>query len=536
VASNLRTLRVENFTGGLNYRTDVFHLDEGESPDMLNMDIDPRGGLRMRPGCRRSGNPVSTGSVHNITAYNTSTIIFAAVDFNTSIYSLYTSTNGASPTLLGGGVTFSNSTATRGKIFASWDAKDPTLYVARYDAAAYRSRSIGPGVLTISAAGAWQDSLSTPTGTHMPISKHVASHVDRLWVANTTEDGVAYLNRVRFSHPNFPESWRQIDYIDIIEGSGGITAIVPDGDRLLVFKPNSIHAIYGYDTDTFQVTKISDTLGASLGTHVARHIDGMVYFFSWPNGVFRIEGTGITDCFSRLRQAAEFGTMLGGDGGYTDVDLWSAGRRIWFNVDTAGGGNPSGTFVLHTDMAGQGSVGPWTRRRYQMTAGANSGVNSGPIVEIPSYGTSPQVFFGGRSLGIVLYRLDFSRQQGDTTAFQDYGTDNTPRNYASYFLTKWIDMGAISVRKMWRRPDYMFDQVKAQTALTIDAYQDWDESAPARTSSVVLAANATYTGTELKRGSQLGLAKSVALKITGPGGLYWALGAISFKYLPRRVR
>lgn len=36
---------LESFSGGLNLRADQFDLEENESPDMLNVSIDPRGGL-----------------------------------------------------------------------------------------------------------------------------------------------------------------------------------------------------------------------------------------------------------------------------------------------------------------------------------------------------------------------------------------------------------------------------------------------------------------------------------------------------------
>ena len=35
---------LENFSGGLNLRSDQFNLAPNESPEMLNVDVDPRGG------------------------------------------------------------------------------------------------------------------------------------------------------------------------------------------------------------------------------------------------------------------------------------------------------------------------------------------------------------------------------------------------------------------------------------------------------------------------------------------------------------
>ena len=37
---------LEAFTGGLNLRSDQFNLNDNESPDLLNVIVDPRGGIR----------------------------------------------------------------------------------------------------------------------------------------------------------------------------------------------------------------------------------------------------------------------------------------------------------------------------------------------------------------------------------------------------------------------------------------------------------------------------------------------------------
>ena len=39
-----------DFTGGLNLRADQFNLGETESPSLLNVSVDPRGGVRRRNG------------------------------------------------------------------------------------------------------------------------------------------------------------------------------------------------------------------------------------------------------------------------------------------------------------------------------------------------------------------------------------------------------------------------------------------------------------------------------------------------------
>lgn len=53
-----------DFTGGINFRADQFQLAPNESPNMLNVEIDPRGGIFSRAGYQKKNtDPVSIGGV-----------------------------------------------------------------------------------------------------------------------------------------------------------------------------------------------------------------------------------------------------------------------------------------------------------------------------------------------------------------------------------------------------------------------------------------------------------------------------------------
>ena len=53
MVNRLEPLNLMDFTGGLNLRRNQFQLAENESPDLLNVDIDPRGGFYTRKGWQR---------------------------------------------------------------------------------------------------------------------------------------------------------------------------------------------------------------------------------------------------------------------------------------------------------------------------------------------------------------------------------------------------------------------------------------------------------------------------------------------------
>ena len=54
---------LENFSGGSNLRSDQFNLAPNESPEMLNVDVDPRGGIKMRLGVVKRNSTVLSDRV-----------------------------------------------------------------------------------------------------------------------------------------------------------------------------------------------------------------------------------------------------------------------------------------------------------------------------------------------------------------------------------------------------------------------------------------------------------------------------------------
>jgi hypothetical protein len=60
--SQLAIQRYDDFTGGLNLRADQFQLQKNESPDLLNVEIDPRGGVFSRGGMHRLNTTAVAGT------------------------------------------------------------------------------------------------------------------------------------------------------------------------------------------------------------------------------------------------------------------------------------------------------------------------------------------------------------------------------------------------------------------------------------------------------------------------------------------
>ena len=62
---------LESFSGGLNLRSDQFNLADNESPDMLNVTVDPRGGIRMRDGVDRRNTTALSADVKGMWGFHT---------------------------------------------------------------------------------------------------------------------------------------------------------------------------------------------------------------------------------------------------------------------------------------------------------------------------------------------------------------------------------------------------------------------------------------------------------------------------------
>jgi len=104
----------------------------------------------------------------------------------------------------------------------------------------------------------------------------------------------------------------------------------------------------------------------------------------------------------------------------------------------------------------------------------------------------------------------------------------------------------MTASKFWRRPELMVRQLGEDTSLTVQVFHDWNRSTVDRSFTVALASQEIaggYSswvqpdlGADLVKGSNLGLAKAVQLKVSGAGGQPWGVNAIAYKFNPRRSR
>lgn len=525
-----KSISLNDFTGGLNYRSDQFNMSEKESPDLLNVDVDPKGGVRQRRGVTAFNSTTLADDVTGLWGLHTAggvNQLMASHGANVS----YSDGNDFTSILGGGGQPALNSVSTRsrGVTFNNYCyAQNGVDQPLKWD-----------GSSASRLTQSFNDSLVT-TGGNMPVATHIAVWNNHCFVADTTESSQRYYNRLRWSHANEGEDWHTDHYVDIAVGEDGdrITALVPFGDRLLIFKHRSIHALVGFGTDSFQLHQISSSVGCETdSTPVAS--PSSVYFWFANEGVYRYTPSGVNYVFEKIAPAITDGRI--------DLDtpphLGYADRRVYCSVAWGDGG--SRVFVYDESL---GKGGSWVAHNI-------------PVGVLHTYkpsSTHPDLVgaYDGRVLRL---------EQDRNTDLLDGATET---HIDSFYVTSWLTAKTPMVKKRWGRArtvlladasitlpvrvyrDYDFADVyrsfdveivgRSSTSLWDTATWDWDgsdNSAGETDGDGRWAAVEETTATDFGKHPTLGTAMAVSVRVEGPStNNMWELNALGFSYRPRSTR
>jgi hypothetical protein len=589
MVNRLEPLDLVSFVGGLNLRRNQFQLADDESPDLLNVDIDPRGGFYTRQGWQRWNPtdivPVTTATTwqpRNAFVHDTSTpgtqhiYVVNGVD-------IYQGDDAGAFTNLS---TLPDVTGSpHGADFAAWG---DDVYIAMGAATStYRQTLVAAPVAM--DPDDWSEIDVPNTGT-FPQCTYVEDHGGYMWCADTLEAGIRRRNRVRWSHPGVPDAWRQDDFVDIDAGGGYITGLISYNDHLVVFKTTGIWAIYGADAETQQINNPSEHIGASTVTGITKSSQAVFFYSTYEGGgVFMYTGGQPKLLSEALRPAFE--AMHAPH----NVFVSWAGRRLWVGVpwhkDEGEKDDPTTLFVFDPDV-GQGA---WTM--YRSNYGAVASVLDGSDTN----GRYPLAAFWSPSTA-ALVTLDFSLEAYDAILLSQTigvtpGTDPLdPPDYLvtggddeiivgggtflgqefdSYYRTRWLHAGWPDRKKSWRRPTFICREVAQDTDLLVEIYRDYNEASIYRSRALHLRSGGgvywselgadsidfpgadwdpegaddpdgrganwgqTPSGSRLIRGGSMGMAKAVQMKIRASGvspRKRWGVDAIVAKIVMRRFR
>lgn len=515
-----------DFTGGLNLRADQFKIAPNESPWLLNMEVDPAFGVRSRKGWVDWATVGATGwdprNLYSHVVGDGTEWVFLASDGE-----LWA--NGAGTFVQAAGV--AATADPHGADFAPWGSD---LYVACGRGNVGRKWSGGVWS-SLASPPTWSDDYTAPVSSLMPSADFVAVHDGYLWVGNTLENGTHYPHRIRFSHPNKPDSWALLDYIDFPEGGGPITGIMPFRDHLLVFFPNSVWALYGSNVDTFAKANVTKTVGAANRQCLTRS-ESAVYFTAWPDGVYKITAESVDEVSESLRPAFKSGNFN------TDNDkqwLCWANQKLYWSVPYDESGAPSApTSVFVYDP----SIDAWVLYR------AGDGRAVAPIVGSLAVG-----FPLGCSRNVkTVIKLDAVEVPVDTLSSVAYGFPTVVR-------TSWQDSGMPTIKKRWKRPDIVVREADTDYMLTMYVFHNLQETGARRTRTLQFTASSSNLvwddlqpivwddasvylwgteskGSSIERAGGLGSTPSVQLEFHGELGKAWGLNGIVYKSIVRRIR
>ena len=360
-----------DFRGGLNLRADQFNIAHNESPALLNVEVDPRGGVRRRDAVK-SVNP--TALTNEITSLMThyeagqNQVLVATNDPATNNSKLHWNDDAVGD--FEGIVAF-------GGVEVEFGTTQPPRSVT-FNGYTYivNGKLLVSSGHTANGSVRWNGTnadtqLSTPdldgSAGHFPCARYTTAWAEHVWVAYTLEGVDTHKNRVRYSAVNNAETWTATDYIDIDIGEDGdhITAIIPDADRLLVFKQNSIYAIYGFGRESWEVRNITRTAGCREGTQPVAATTG-VFFWYAEDGVYIVNYDDVAWVFERIRPAMTYDVGQPALSLGTPPSLMWFDERLWVSVDYQSDDNISGSsqnnrrnvFVWDPSL---GPTGAWVR-------------------------------------------------------------------------------------------------------------------------------------------------------------------------------
>lgn len=502
----LQALDLIDFTGGVNLTDDMAEVLPNQVRDCRNVDFDPDGGFSLRRGIDTT--IAATGSGSSGFYFQKANRIVHDIGSGTSVYA----SNGGSWTTLttsiSNGTALSRYNAAELGDYCYWGNGTSTGVTYRWDGAAASATA-----LTASAAAAWQESYSTPSGTHFPRSNYKSAHNNMMWCAETNEDATSRPYRVRWSHPGDAGSWRSNDYIDITDG-GFILGIASFREVLLVFKTKSVWAITGFDAGTFTVVKISDTGVGPYNSNAKGWCvgDDAAYFSNPGVGIWRIDSSFALTKISRNIEVIFNSLSL------TSVDMQFGGgvrRRLFVGFSPSQVINGTTCRMAVWDP----ELDAWSLWdfpiQYQVSQFTLLSTDSGLYGSMKAVGNGELISF-------------------ETNTVTDDLTGSANVHIDGWVTTGWFAPGSIAQKKTWKRPELLYRATSA-SSFTLTSYVDWNGTAD---KTMTFSQSGSGSNYDIDRGTTMGQARAVSVTIAGPTATdtAWSVDGVVLKYRGKPLR
>lgn len=590
--NRLEPINLVDFTGGLNLRRNQFQLAANESPEMNNVTIDPLGGIYTRLGWERWNGPdiVPEGTTWNprrawVHGLSDGTMLIYIAANN----KIFWAPGPAGATFADLGVTVAASPH-----MADWATFGDDLFIAggRLQPLRRRRGLAAPVNLTFAGSGSWNDDYLTPGGTVGPRCELIEAHSGYLFAANIQEDGIMVPNRLRWSHPTSQTDWAELDFIDIDVGGSRITALMSYEDHLLIFKNDSIWALYGYDAESWQLVQKSSTSGAMSPQSVSRS-ESAAFFYSASDrgGIYAYTGERPVEISEPLRYAME--KLIAPD------LIWVGwlGRKLWVTLPWTYDGptdDDSAVFVYDPSVGGRGAWTYFTSKSGSLgPVVAGSGIDAmlrplgvlrvaetNAVVRLDALDKAADAVWQFAVLGFT----DAEAKPPDNEGYILTGAGEEiimskavgDEPFDTVYRTPWITADWPTRKKSFRRPDFVCRYTGFDHDLQVRSYRDYEELSAKRQHTLfvpagriipsvpgppgqvaaiwntfnwndgtlwnqtgdapVVVGNAKQ-GASIRRGSSFGLCRALQLRVQGmTPRAKWGVDAVVVKVVMRRFR
>lgn len=455
-----KSVALTDFTGGLDLFRDGGQLTPEYTADVLNVEFLPGGGFARRKAVRAwTAGTEAAGKIRTVgrleTADGTNRLLVSVGD---GVYNVNPDTPNFDTQLVtvsdAGSNTVWRSTQANYKAYLQNGTSAPKVWNGT----------------TLTALAQGFNNTSPKYGTYsqgkMPIAKHMAVWHGRMWAANIYEDSTNRRSRMRFSFPMIngigETDWHGDDFFEVDPGVDGdeITALVPAGDRLYIFKAHSVHQVQGWDESNFEVFPVVRTVGAESPEAIAV-LGTTVYFWDDAKGLVALTSEGLSSVFrplERLLPSKEASSDPEAVVGVVERRVWvtftepSTEVNVWYNPPPK-----RYTYVFDPALSENGS---WTR--YDIQASCYY-----------------QFHYPLQNRMVYLYG------QWDSTASMhlvepeidaDYDAlGNQIRAVASYLRTAWLADGTPYSNKRWLNLRMVLDAGQGQS-FDVAFFRNWDET------------------------------------------------------------
>jgi hypothetical protein len=295
-----------------------------------------------------------------------------------------------------------------------------------------------------------------------PGARCAITKYDRVFVANVHKEGVfRYPSRIYWSNAGTAETFESSSYIDVGADDGAeITALLPFGEQILVFKNDSVWALTGTDEDTFALYQLEDKIGTESTFGVYAYMN-TAYFFDYRTGIWGYDGARFAKISDPIDEILLNGInreailkaflMVHEDRLYCSVP--------WNEVTTPADVNTK-TFVYDLQL----------RAWAEWTVGMQP---AGAVYTTDFNNTGPGV--KGDNYLITAFDDRIGLFQMDPTVITDGG-----QAMDAVFETTWMNPGNAGDRHRIRRLEFLFEQSRTDM-VKITLYRDFDETTVWRT-------------------------------------------------------